>query len=85
MAANDKPDEQVPEEEQNTTVSESEETVDIPVPAEDPAADSFKDRLDVSKPRISDLRRQNSHPLKNSMIRRRPSLVCGPLLFRLRE
>ena len=31
MAANDKPDEQVPEEEQNTTVSESEETVDIPV------------------------------------------------------
>jgi transcriptional antiterminator NusG len=49
MAANDKPDEQVPEEEQNTTVSEPEETVDFPVPAEDPAADSFKDELDISE------------------------------------
>jgi transcriptional antiterminator NusG len=48
MAAIDNPEEQVPEEEQDTTVSETEETGETPAPVEDNAAESFEDALDVS-------------------------------------
>lgn len=43
MAAIENPEEKVPEEEQNTTVSEPEETGEIPAPVEDAAAESFDD------------------------------------------
>lgn len=43
MAAIENPEEKVPEEEQDTTVSEPEETGEIPAPVEDAAAESFDD------------------------------------------
>ena len=48
MAAKENPEEFVPEEEQDTTVSETEETGEIPAPVEDNAAESFEDVNEVS-------------------------------------
>jgi transcriptional antiterminator NusG len=51
MTATEFPKEQVPEEEQDTTVSDSEETSGIPAPTEDTAANSFEGETDAVDPK----------------------------------
>jgi hypothetical protein len=62
MAAKKNPEELVPEEEQDTTVSETEETGEAPAPVEDAAAESFEDAMETSETESTKKQNQARQP-----------------------